>query len=197
MRPEFPIFQNHKDHVHDLWKSLLKPGSIVCDATCGNGQDSAILASLCLSEDKGKLFCIDLQNQAIETTSEHLKTLFSKKILSNIYFFHQSHENFPKELPGCDLIVYNLGYLPRGCKTLTTMVTSTLNSLKNALNLLNPGGVITLMCYPGHEEGHLEETSLINFTSTLDPKEHLVYHQKILNRVKAPSLLVIGKKIKQ
>lgn len=196
MRPEFPIFQNHKDHVHDLWKSFLKPGSIVCDATCGNGQDSAVLASLSLSEDQGRLFCIDIQQQAIETTSATLTSLFSKKKLSNVFFFHQSHENFPPEVTNCDLIVYNLGYLPRGCKRLTTMVESTLTSLKNALNILKPGGVITLMCYPGHEEGYLEETSLINFTSTLDPKEHLVYHQKILNRAKAPSLLVIGKKIK-
>jgi hypothetical protein len=196
MRPQFPIFQNHKDHVHALWSSLLRPGSIVCDATCGNGQDSAILASLCLDDTSGKLFCIDIQQQAIASTKSFLNTHVSKKLLSKVSFFCQSHEIFPSIIPPCDLIVYNLGYLPRGSKLLTTMVTSTLTSLKNALNLLKDGGVITLMCYPGHEEGLQEELNLINFTTSLDPKEYLVYYQKIVNRAKAPTLLVIGKKIK-
>ena len=139
MRPQFPIFQNHKDHVHALWRSLLKPGSIVCDATCGNGQDSAILASLSLDATSGKLFCIDIQPQAIESTKFFLNTQISKNLLSNVFFFCQSHETFPPNIPLCDLIVYNLGYLPRGSKLLTTMVATTLKSLKNALNLLKIG----------------------------------------------------------
>jgi len=196
MRPEFPVFQNHKDNVHTLWRSLIKPGAIVCDATCGNGQDSAILASLCLDEDKGRLFCIDIQKPAIDATFELLSSLFSKKVLSKTSFFQQSHATFPPQIPLCDLIVYNLGYLPGGCKHLTTIVESTRSSLQNALPLLKQGGVITIMCYPGHAEGLLEENNLISLTSSLDPKEYLVYHQKILNRSKAPSLLVIGKKIK-
>lgn len=196
MRPDFPIFQNHKDFVHGLWKSLIKPGAVVCDATCGNGHDSAILASLCLDEDQGRLFCIDIQQDAIHNTSKRLESLFSKNVLSKVAFFLQSHEHFPPEIQGCDLIVYNLGYLPSGCKALTTTTASTIKSLTQALNLLHLGGVITVMCYPGHPEGFQEEKDLLAFTSTLDPKTYLVYHQKILNRQQAPSLLVISKRVK-
>lgn len=195
MRPQFPLFQNHKDHVHSIWKQFLKPGFTVCDATCGNGHDSAILASLCLSDDAGSLYCVDIQGQAIKATRQRLEALYSKNILTRVILIKQSHEQFPDELTACDLFVYNLGYLPQSSKMLTTEVASTIKSLQSALSILNPGGLITIMCYPGHAEGAQEELALINFSNHLDPKQYLVYHQKIMNRDKAPSLLVIGKKL--
>jgi hypothetical protein len=40
---------------------VVKPGDVVVDATCGNGADSLALAHLALTDQSGKLYCIDIQ----------------------------------------------------------------------------------------------------------------------------------------
>ena len=67
------------------------------------------------------------------------------------------------------LVVYNLGYLPKGNKKLTTLTDSTLQSLENALALIQPGGVVSITCYPGHEEGAKEEAALLQKVAQLSP----------------------------
>ncbi len=146
------------------WKKHVKEGAIIVDATCGNGHDSYFLANECLSS--GHLFCIDLQKEAISSTKNLLSTLCETK-RENITLIEGSHASFDARLTGCDLFVYNLGYLPGETKHITTMVDTTLESVKNALNRLNKGGLISITCYPGHEEGKREESALLSFFSKL------------------------------
>lgn len=40
---------------------VVKPGDVVIDATCGNGADSMALAQLALTDQSGRLYCIDIQ----------------------------------------------------------------------------------------------------------------------------------------
>ncbi len=40
-------------------------------ATCGNGYDTLKLCTLALSADKGKVYAFDLQEQAIDSTSNY------------------------------------------------------------------------------------------------------------------------------
>lgn len=195
-RPSFLFFQSHLDLAHSYWQRLLKKGSAVIDATCGNGHDSLILAKTALTETEGFLYCIDLQKEAIETTKNRLKEGLSPASFQRISFFQQSHEVFPSEIPPCDLIVYNLGYLPGTDHSITTHGPSTLYSLENALSLLNNGGVISITCYPGHEAGFLEKKALLDYSASLSPQEYLVCHHQIENRRLAPSLLLIFKKLK-
>jgi len=61
-----------------------------------------------------------------------------------------------KEIFQINLIVYNFGYLPGGNHAITTKSKTSIESLKQAMALLTPGGVISLMLYPGHDEGKVE-----------------------------------------
>jgi tRNA1(Val) A37 N6-methylase TrmN6 len=196
-RPFFNLFQSHTDLSHLVWKKHLKKGFIAIDATCGNGNDSLFIAKEILEEDLGALYCIDIQKTAMKNTKELLSKNLPSSHFSRVKFYHQSHANFPSEISFSDLIVYNLGYLPASSnKELTTMVESTIESIKKACDLLSDGGLISIMCYPGHSEGLKEQTALINHLNTLDSNCYLVSHVETINRVKAPSLILIQKKLK-
>lgn len=184
MRNPFPIFQSHLDLAHAYWKQLVRPGDTVVDATCGNGHDSLVLAQL--SE---RLYAMDIQPSAIAATKERLSSFPQVKILL------QSHTAFPEELrpESVTLLVYNLGYLPGGDKTLTTRSSTTLMSLIKALELIRPGGAISLTLYPGHLEGEEEERAILDWAAQLDPKQWSSCHHRWCNRKAAPSLLILQK----
>ncbi len=146
----------HLEYAHRVWARHLRPGARIIDATVGNGRDAEFLASLL--QGKGELFVYDIQEQAIENSRLRLQRYSSDFSTLHIAFRHQSHESFLEE--HVDLIVYNLGYLPGGNKEITTKVTSTLASLASAQQALSPQGAISVMCYPGHLAGKLEEQAV-------------------------------------
>lgn len=192
-RLQFPLFQTPLDLAHDYWRSLLKPGDCVIDTTCGNGHDTLFLAKIILeSHKKENLIALDTQPQAIANTQklleENLPSLFHHVLLCQ-----QCHSTFPDHIihESVALIVYNLGYLPGNNKNLTTMTSTTLQSLQAALPLIAPGGAISITCYPGHETGKPEEEAVINFAASLDPLEWSCCHHRWLNRQNAPSLILI------
>ena len=187
------LFFNHLQLAHHYWNQFLHAKDHVIDATCGNGHDSLALAKLVLKENKGHLTCIDIQKTAIENTKKLLTTHLSSKQLKNIDFFLRSHETFPPHLNSIRLIVYNLGYLPRGNKKLTTQKDSTLKSLKASLKLLMPQGLMSVMCYSRHPHGEIEEEAVLHFAKFLDQKKYLICHHRYLNKRYAPSLLFIQK----
>lgn len=195
MQKTFPLFNTPIDLAHHFWSLLLEEGDGVIDATCGNGKDSLKLAS-CLQKKKGTaLICIDVQEKAIENTKALIQEA-APSFFPFVQFHLGSHEHlFSPNTEKLKLIVYNLGYLPGGDKSFTTQVSSTLASLQKALELLSPGGVISLTCYPGHLEGAKEEKELINFSSSLNPKEWTSSIFSWNNRKASPSLLLIQKSL--
>lgn len=192
----FPLFQSHLDLAHTYWKSLVKPGATVIDATCGNGNDTLILAQLALDREKeGLVIGIDRQIDAIEATRKRLSTELSEENMQRVSLLYQCHSKFPGGIlpESVTLIVYNLGYLPGGNKALTTLGSTTLQSLEEALPLIHAGGAISITCYPGHEEGQREEEVIKKFAKTLDPRKWSCCYHDWLNRRNAPSLLIIQK----
>jgi len=189
MRSQFPLFNTPIDLAHDLWGKILEPFDAAIDATCGNGKDSLVLSQI-LKPLKGMLFCIDIQEKAIENT----KVLLQNETIAQFYL--QSHETLP-EVPSSHnlkLIVFNLGYLPSGDKTLTTKVDSTLQSVLNALNVLSFGGMVSITCYPGHLEGKKEQEALLEMLSKLDPMIWSFTTFFWPNRNASPSLFLVQKK---
>lgn len=193
---QFPLFQSHLDLAHHYWRTLIKPGDTVIDATCGNGCDSLVLALAALQSDQGKLIAFDKQKEAINNTSQLLKKHLTLEQLSHIQLVHGCHSHFPSEIEKCSvkLIVYNLGYLPGGDKEVTTMRETTLSSIEHALELITPGGGISITCYPGHPAGFEEEEALSLYTASLNPFQWSICHHRWINRKKAPNLLLIQKK---
>jgi len=193
-RSIFPLFSSSLECAHHYWKQLLQPGSWVIDATCGNGYDTLFLATILSSFDKEfGVIAIDLQETAIDNT----RALLQKELpsISSIHFFHQSHESFPllASENSISLIAYNLGYLPGGDKQKTTLTSSTLTSLSAAEHLIAPGGVISISCYPGHEEGKKEEEALLSHLKQLPQNEWHITHHYSVNRHQSPTLILLQK----
>ncbi|NGX53432.1 MAG: 2-phytyl-1,4-naphtoquinone methyltransferase [Chlamydiae bacterium] len=173
--------------AHEQWSKIVSPGDTVIDATCGNGQDMLALAQLL--NGQGELIGYDIQKEALQKSEERLKKSLTPDQLQIITFRHQSHETFLEK--SAKLIVYNLGYLPGGDKSLTTQTVTTLQSLQSACGVIIPGGTISVMCYVGHEEGKREEEAVREFVQTLPSDRWCCTHHRIINRQQAPSLLLI------
>ena len=176
----------HLGLAKNYWKSHLQPDDFVIDMTCGAGHDTQFLSNL-LSE--GIVYSLDIQEVALEKAKQLLGDS------SQVRFLHQSHSE-PISLPlpiAPRLIVYNLGYLPGGDKSITTESESTLVSLNMASQLLNATGALSITCYPGHEEGLSEEQAVIAWARNLKPTEWRVCLHQWINRPRAPSFLWITK----
>lgn len=198
MKQVFSLFQSHLDLAHGYWSKLVQIGDTVIDATCGKGFDTLKLCQLALSTDKGKVYAIDNQFEAIKLTQDFLNHSLPEKLRMRIKFQQRCHSSFPDDLEALSvkLIVYNLGYLPGGDKSKTTLSSTTLQSLHQAQSLLQPGGVISVTCYPGHFEGALEQEAILAFIANLSSKEWNCCHHTWLNRSQAPTLLLIQKMTK-
>lgn len=151
----------HIAFAHSFWETLLKPDDVAIDATAGNGHDTLFLSKLLR---QGKLYAFDIQEQAIKQTQLKLEPTGCQ-----IELLCCSHATFPPHIlpASVRLIVYNLGYLPGGDKKITTLTSSTLTSLTNALPLIKPGGAISLTLYPGHPEGAYEAQAVLAFAKNL------------------------------
>lgn len=68
-----------------FWKSIVKPGDTVVDATCGNGYDTLAMAKLALCDvhSLGKVIAIDKQSEALISTSTLLQSDLS---LQQVFF---------------------------------------------------------------------------------------------------------------
>jgi hypothetical protein len=173
-------FSPHLAFTKELWIKHLKKEDLVIDATCGNGHDTKFLSTL------SDVIALDIQDKAIES---------AKSQAPNVTYHLMCHSKIDELIltKAPHLVVYNLGYLPGADKNLTTMVTTTLQSIEKSLKLIDSNGAICITCYPGHEEGFVEEKALIAFCENLDSVKWQVLHYRWLNRHRSPSVLWIEK----
>ncbi len=94
------------------------------------------------------------------------------------------------------LIMFNLGYLPGGDKSITTRAESSLEAIKTGLSLLSRDGAVFIAMYSGHEEGAKEKAQLLDFARNLDSREfHVAYINMANQPNNPPELLVISRKL--
>ena len=181
---------SHIEIAHFAFKKVLNKNDVVIDATLGNGYDTLYLLE---NFHPQKLYCFDIQNQALENTKSLLKK--NRVNATSIEYIQDCHSKLDTyvKMPA-SLIVYNLGYLPSGNKSLTTKTGTTLKSLKKALELIKPGGLISVTCYPGHAEGKKELNEITSMTKNLDPNIFFTYFYRSLLE-NAPCLVLISKKV--
>lgn len=195
---EHPLpFESHLKLAHAYWAQHNLRNACVVDATAGNGHDTLHLCKLVLHEDHGAVYAFDIQSQALENTFTRLKEELTNEQIKRVHLMNCCHSELAEiskynSLP-IRLIVYNLGYLPGGDKSNTTLVETTLRSLEAACNLLESGGLISITCYPGHPAGAIEEKALLEFTSKLPRKVWNCCHHRWVNRTLSPSLLLLQK----
>ena len=165
---------------------ITQKGDLLVDATVGNGHDTLFLAELACKHN-GFVIGFDIQQKAIESTKKRVEGF------SNVSLILGSHTEFARYLKPntVGLIVYNLGYLPSGEKSITTLASTTLQSIRSGLDLLREGGGIAVTCYSGHPEGVKEIEALKGFLHTLDPKKFGVTWTNWENRNLCPSVVLI------
>lgn len=133
-----------------LLRGAVHEGDLVIDSTAGNGHDTVFLAG-CVG-DNGRVLAFDVQEAAIRSASMRVAAAgFSHRV----EFHQESHAAMAGHAkPGSvSAIMFNLGYLPGEDHQLTTDAAETLAALDAATIVLKPGGVISVVCYPGHEAG--------------------------------------------
>lgn len=180
--------------AHAILKNLLHDGDIAIDATAGNGHDSLFLAQQVAPA--GLVYSFDIQTAAITATHNRL---FAADLRIYALLIQHSHAQMsdyiaPEHHGKIKAIMFNLGYLPRGDKTIITQTDSTLCALNAATELLALGGIITILAYPGHQGGDTETVQVANWCYQLNPEQFRV---KILHSFEhkdsAPRLFVLEK----
>lgn len=161
------------------------------DATCGNGHDSLFLAGLCSQE--GMIYSFDIQEEAIDKAE---KLLNDHNMPTSVMFVNSCHQNMEKVIkPKVDVVMFNLGYLPNSQSKICTNSETTITALDSATNILKAGGLITLLCYPGTDEGSVETREVKNWLGKLNKDEFTVSeHLSEKPDDTTPVLYVIDKK---
>ncbi len=161
----------------ELWSRVIRPGDIAVDATLGNGYDTCILAGLV--SESGRVIGFDLQAEAVSRTRERL---IAAGLEGRCELYATGHEHLGEYVPkGVQCIVFNLGWLPGGDKTITTHWDTTRTAVLAALEKLAPLGMLTVCVYPGHPAGEEERQRLTELLASLPPQVYNVLHQRFIN----------------
>lgn len=181
----YKYFTNATTIASTIINNKVKNGDIVIDATIGNGKDTVLLARLV--GDNGKVYGFDIQKIAIDLTQNALQ---ENNLLRRVILINDSHENIDNYISKkVDLVVFNLGYLPKGNHNIVTKSTTTIIALSKSIDLLNNKGLILITTYPGHAEGKKENEEIAIFLSKLNQKEFSVLKFEFMNQINNPPIL--------
>ncbi|KYH28138.1 16S rRNA m(4)C1402 methyltransferase [Clostridium thermopalmarium DSM 5974] len=184
------FFTNSMNLAKNIAIRKLDKGDIAVDATMGNGNDTVFLANLVGEE--GKVYSFDIQEVALENTQ---RKLIENNIFNRVQLIHDGHENIDKYVKeNVNLIMFNLGYLPKASHEITTKGETTIIALEKSLKILNKGGVILIVIYYGHENGKVEKEMVEEFTSKLNQKEYNVVRLQFINQINNPPMLIAVEK---
>jgi predicted methyltransferase len=170
---------------------MIHAGDQVIDATAGNGYDTLFLAE-CVGAS-GKVLAFDVQEAAIVSAKERV---VAAGCLSRVDFYQESHSEMGSYAAAGSIsaILFNLGYLPGDNHELTTESAETLRALEIARLLLKPGGVLSVICYPGHPAGLIEAEAVESWAKALATSGwRTAKYGAIGTRRPAPFLLLIRK----
>lgn len=156
---ERPTARAHREAA-----AVLAEGDLAIDATAGNGHDTVFLASKV--GESGRVLAFDIQPEAIASARARVG---AAGFGGRVSFFEASHATMGRhaEASSVAAILFNLGYLPGGDRGVITTRDETLAALDLAVGLLRPGGILSVVCYPGHPGGDAESEAVIAWTGGL------------------------------
>lgn len=148
------------EEVHQEIIKLVKIGDFAIDATIGNGHDTLLLA-----ECGAVVIGFDIQDLAIENAQLRLLEECGLAALGQVTFHKLGHERMLEKVPkdwigNVRIVMFNLGYLPGGDKTLITRPETTLQALQAAHSLLAKCGYLSIVLYPDHQGGNDEASAV-------------------------------------
>jgi len=179
-------FRSARHWAKELIENAMFPGARAIDATMGNGHDTKWLCEL--TGENGRIYAFDIQAQAVESTRSRLT---GAGLADRAELIHAGHERMAEFVTEpVDAIVFNLGWLPSGDKSITTLTDTTLKAVDAAAKLLAPGGLMTICIYPGHAEGAKEKEALLGWASSVPHTVFDVMLRQHLNQPCDPPLMV-------
>ncbi|MGG1878214.1 class I SAM-dependent methyltransferase [Paenibacillus cisolokensis] len=184
--------------AHKLVSERLQPGDIAVDATAGTGADTLFLARC--TGAKGSVFAFDIQEEALQLTRQRLDKASSFD-LASVSLHLQSHEDMRGCIPApyvgkVGAIMFNLGYLPadEADKTVITQPETTIAALNDSLELLRPGGIVTIVLYPGHPGGETEARTVEHWAAAIPQHRAQSILYRNLQRSAAPYLIALERR---
>lgn len=168
---------------HYIIKEFLENKEVAIDATLGNGYDTDFLSSIFK-----KVYSFEIQKSACDE--------YIKRKSDNVTIINDSHYLLKQYVDEpIDCIMYNLGFLPGGDKNITTKCETSFMSIKEGIDLLSHGGIMTICLYRGHEEGKEEEKIILPYLGLLPKSKFGVMYHSFFNRSEeSPILIVVEKK---
>lgn len=187
------LFRNAVNISRQVISQVVKTGDAVVDATCGRGKDTLLLAGLV--GEKGRVYAFDIQEEAIEATR---LLLMENGVAERVVLLKQSHVDIDAWVQGrIKACMFNLGYLPGGDHNIKTEAHSSVAALQKALELLEPGGLISIVGYPGHDGGQEELEAVLSYLSVLSQQHYEIIESRFLNQVNCPPLVIMVHKLKE
>ncbi len=153
------------------------------DGTCGNGGDTAFLASR-----GAEVLGIDLQETALRATAEKLRETGTAARLVRADHADLDVVLTQHGFDWLDAAIFNLGYLPGGDRSIRTRPESTIAALGAVLDRAVPGFRLAAVAYRGHTGGRAEAEAVHGFLSGL-PTERFRYEAEDCDGVAAGPVL--------
>ncbi|MBU3698914.1 MAG: 16S rRNA (cytosine(1402)-N(4))-methyltransferase [Candidatus Kapabacteria bacterium] len=180
--------ENAVSMVHRLLRSQLSQGDVAIDATVGNGWDTRVLAD-CVGRD-GIVYGFDVQQIALDVARTRLAPDGA-----DVRLMLAGHETMtmhvePHHHGRVRAVTFNLGYLPGGEKSVTTMAATTIDAIRQALDILMPGGILTIVCY-SHQEGLSELRSIEDILPDLSQESYTCIELRFVNQNGNPPVVFV------
>jgi len=175
-----------------LLRGAIGAGDLAIDATAGNGHDTQFLAE-CVGVE-GRVLAFDVQAVAIAAARARLA---AAGLAQRVEFFQESHAAMaPRAAPGAvAAVMFNLGYLPGADHRVVTQTAVTLMGLECSVTLLKPGGVLSVVCYPGHPGGEVEAAAVEQWFATRAGRGWRVARYGALGTRRPAPFLLLGRKV--
>lgn len=172
--------------VQQLQRETVRAGDLVVDATAGQGFDTEFLARLV--GEQGHVYAFDVQELALRRTKERLA---AAGLLERVTLCHAGHEDMPTHVVRpVRSVMFNLGYLPGSDHRIITRPDTTVRAVQAAAELVQAGGLITLVIYPGHAGGVQEQAALTTYLSGLPQGQYTVARYEFINQINNPPLVI-------
>ncbi len=168
----------------------LGDGDTAVDYTMGNGYDTVFLSKTVGAN--GRVYAFDIQQSALESTKRNLTDSDCPENYTLLCASHHRVREFVHEPVKAG--IFNLGYLPGGDKSITTLRDTTLAAIDAAIELMARDAVIIIAVYPGHDEGSVEGKLVGERLEALDRKRYMAACFKMMNSPASPYFYVIESK---
>ncbi|MCY9528487.1 class I SAM-dependent methyltransferase [Paenibacillus alvei] len=186
-------------YAQQVVKERVQPGERVIDATMGTGVDTLFLTRL--TGSRGSVAAFDVQEEALELTRKRLHRELGEDECAHVSLLQASHhamnEVLGEEWSGTTAaIMFNLGYLPtnEADKRIMTVPETTLTALDNGLSMLRPGGVLSIVLYPGHSGGDDEADQVRAWAESLPARLGQAVIYRMLQRPDAPYVIAVERR---